>query len=700
MDVDCTMTPRRRLGKWGLTGGLALLIAASGPAASSDDPNPFFNDMPWVLTASRLSQPTTGSPAPVTVIDRALIDASGYTEIYDLLRLVPGYQVADWPEGSPVVASHGLGDAYDRRIKVLIDGRNVNHPLWGDTRWDNLPLRVDDIERIEVVRGPNGAAYGVNAFQGVINLITRTAATENGQTVITRFGPGGFFDHGVRLNAKPGANIDWRLSASRRAMTNFETYHEPRSRAPFVRLHPVESMRRDVFNLSVRTLVETDELRLDLGGVAGNARRGSGDDYYIEYPRHTDEMRSVYLHGQWLRTLGPEASLSVRYAFLEDQDRSKWMVTADELPAPVLQDADMDARRHEVEIQINDRLGDRLTGMLGAGLRIESLRSQQFFSTNRELVARHSQLFGSLDWQATDRLRWSLGGTFESHDEAGTLFSPRLAAIWQLAPDASVRVSTGLAHRAPSLIESNAFETLRADGEVKRVSRTSFDDIDPEQMRFIELGYVAAYRSLGLHVDARAFRESYSGYIDDNSCIYIRPGLSTDEFDHTRPYCPRPVPGIFNPIKNDQKAFYFLNASDFVMTGAEFTLDWQRADWGRVRLTQAFIDIEGRGELSDPDIEKSAPASQTSLLVLKHLPDRWFASVSYYHNHPYYWLNSGDLIPNRDRFDVSVGRRFGKPGGERVVRLTALSVGGDYPDLHRDRYQHEPRVFLSVSATF
>lgn len=100
--------------------GAALLPSF---AASAGDF--FFDDIPIVLTASRLAQSPLDAPAAVTVIDREMIAASGFTEIHDLLRLVPGFLVAQWAGGSPTVANHGLGDAYNGRIKVMIDGRTV-----------------------------------------------------------------------------------------------------------------------------------------------------------------------------------------------------------------------------------------------------------------------------------------------------------------------------------------------------------------------------------------------------------------------------------------------------------------------------------------------------------------------------------------------------------------------------------------------
>lgn len=137
-------------------GALSVLMGAGSVSAS----DVFFSDIPVVLTASRMAQSPVDAPVAVTLIDREMINASGFTEIHDLLRLVPGFLVADWPGGSPIVARHGLADAYDRRIKVMIDGRTVNLPLRGDTAWQDLPVRVDDIDRIEVVRGAHGAAYG------------------------------------------------------------------------------------------------------------------------------------------------------------------------------------------------------------------------------------------------------------------------------------------------------------------------------------------------------------------------------------------------------------------------------------------------------------------------------------------------------------------------------------------------------------
>ena len=117
----------------------------------------FFGEIPIVLTATRLAQPATEAPAAISIIDREMIKASGAREIADVFKLVPGFVVSHESGYTPIVMYHGLSDEYARRMQVLIDGRSVYSPSGGGVEWSNLPLTVDDIERIEVIRVPNPA---------------------------------------------------------------------------------------------------------------------------------------------------------------------------------------------------------------------------------------------------------------------------------------------------------------------------------------------------------------------------------------------------------------------------------------------------------------------------------------------------------------------------------------------------------------
>jgi iron complex outermembrane receptor protein len=661
-------------------GPLVLLgLLALDARAEWGDPDPFFSEIPMVLTASRLAQSPLDAPAPVTVIDREMIVASGFNEIHDLLRLAPGFLVADHPDGPPTVATHGLGDAHARRIKVMVDGRTVNSPLWGNVIWDNLPLRVDDVERIEVVRGPNGAAYGVNAFQGVVNIITRAPSTESGRAFVVRTGKNGFRDYGVRLNGAGGSAFDWRLSASRRELTTFE----PHFRERLGDWHSSESLTRNTAHFSaVLQLSAAEELGLQVGVSEGDSKRGA--QAYLDYPPHTEEDRALHLQFGWRRQIDAESVLSVQYFHQGERAGGSWPVIQAQgtTTASFPTSRASEARRHDLELQYDTRLGPRLTGMLGIGLRSEHARSLHLFGTTRWLDSTHGQVFGSLTWNPLDPLKIDLGGTLEHHDYSGRLFSPRLAFNYALDEDSALRLSTGTAYRAPSLMESRAFQTDREGDTIRRIGFRVFDPLQSERMRFVDLGYVAQLRSFGLGFDARVFREYYRRFIDDKSCVFGE--------------CPRPEPADYVPIDPGKKSFYFLNVDDFRMTGAEFTLDWRKPGWGRAVLSQAFIRIDHGEPYSDRDIPNSAPHATTSLLLIKDFPGRWQASLGYYHNGLYYWMNGGDIVPRTDRFDLRVARRFGPPGSDNEVSLTALSLKGRYADFHEDKFRHEPDLYLGV----
>ena len=182
--------------------GLFITSSAMVPAFAFDDTSSLFGDdeVPMVLTPARLRQPQSQVPASVTVIDRELIEASGAREIYQLLQLVPGMSAVKVDGNVPTVSYHGTQSRDARRMLVMIDGRSQYLPGLARVLWNDFPIEIEDIERIEVTRGPAAAAYGANAFQGVINIITRHPQDVSGSTVAVRGG-----NNAVR---------DWRVSTA------------------------------------------------------------------------------------------------------------------------------------------------------------------------------------------------------------------------------------------------------------------------------------------------------------------------------------------------------------------------------------------------------------------------------------------------------------------------------------------------------
>ncbi|MGI8772926.1 MAG: TonB-dependent receptor plug domain-containing protein [Acidobacteriaceae bacterium] len=133
-----------------------------------------------VTTVSKQPEEVWHTPAAVYVITAEDIQRSGATNIPDLLRLVPGVQVSRMQSDQWAVGIRGLASQFSKGLLVLVDGRSVFTPLFEGVYWDVQDLVLEDIERIEVIRGPAGAVWGTNAVNGVINIITKHARDTQG----------------------------------------------------------------------------------------------------------------------------------------------------------------------------------------------------------------------------------------------------------------------------------------------------------------------------------------------------------------------------------------------------------------------------------------------------------------------------------------------------------------------------------------
>ena len=205
----------------------ALPATPGNDAGLLETEEDFTGDIDTVISATRIRQPLTESPSSITIIDRDMIVASGAIEIADVMRLVPGMQVG-YPTGNQMaVTYHGLGDEFPRDMQILIDGRSVYKPSYADVDWLFLGVVLEDIERIEVIRGPNTPLYGSNAVSGVINIITRLPYQDRGTSaritagdlatrdgMIRHSGSNGALDYRVTLNYQEADGFDGNLDST------------------------------------------------------------------------------------------------------------------------------------------------------------------------------------------------------------------------------------------------------------------------------------------------------------------------------------------------------------------------------------------------------------------------------------------------------------------------------------------------------
>ncbi|NBQ67794.1 MAG: TonB-dependent receptor, partial [Nitrosomonadaceae bacterium] len=157
-----------------------------------------------VTTASRNPQRLTHVASAVFVITQDDIRRSGATSIPDALRMAPGVQVERIGTDKWAISIRGFNGLFSNKLQVLMDGRSVYTPLFSGTMWEQQDTLMEDIERIEVIRGPAASVWGANAMNGVINIITKKAADTQGSLLSAG---GGSFEQGF-MGARYGGKIN------------------------------------------------------------------------------------------------------------------------------------------------------------------------------------------------------------------------------------------------------------------------------------------------------------------------------------------------------------------------------------------------------------------------------------------------------------------------------------------------------------
>jgi len=233
------------------------------------------------------------------VFDAEAIRTSGARDLADLLRMVPGFQVAQTTGGAPISVYHGLTDENPRGLQILVDGRSQYSPLFfGGVSWNLIDVSLDDIERIEVVRGSNSAAYGSNAFLGVVNIVTRPAGDTPGAVLGVGEGSDGVADRYARLGVRLGDSAI-RLSTESHRDDGVVDRNDTRRTARV-------NLRADI------PLGSGDQLQFQSGLVDLQLDAGEPGDRRL--PPRLIEARKDFAALAWLRSSTDGGGIAVRYS--------------------------------------------------------------------------------------------------------------------------------------------------------------------------------------------------------------------------------------------------------------------------------------------------------------------------------------------------------------------------------------------------
>lgn len=638
--------------------GLVWLMASHGVSAQTQagvSESDFLQDMPIVLSVSRMPQRLDETPGAVTILDRDFIRSSGARDLPDLLRLVPGFQSSmSFEADAPQASYHGVFGNFSGRIQVLVDGRSVYSSYFaGSVAPGLMSVALDDIERIEVLRGSNSVAYGARAMLGVVNIVTRHTSETLGISAKINQGENGIQDTRVGLGWRVG-NAGMRLGIDEQGDDGL------------VGSNGHNRVRRVNFRSDWQAS-DTTSLALRAGWTTIDAGRGSAG--VVAKPLRDTSYDANFVQVDWNTVLSPDQDLALSYSHSQEESHDRAPFT----PVPGLYlDSSGSASNDSLTAQHTVRLNEAWRMVWGAEFRRESVTSLPLYNTTEPLLTDFTRLFAHAEWRMRPDLLLNAGAMAEHSSVSGSSLAPRLMLNWHVTPSQTLRAGMARSFRPPSRFETDGDVRLYLpNGKLLLIEVLARGNIDHETVLTRELGYYGSFSWLNSSLDVRIFDESLTG-LSQRQSYPLPPGSSL-------------VPST--PAD-------YVNGDSFTLRGLE--LQWQGRPWPGAQLgfSQTFANVLFPHPPTRPQLADSMPESASTVLLTQQLPYDLQFSISHQYSKPFR-LQSDEFKQyiNRTDWRLAKALRYGRHTGELAV--TVQNQGQPYADFDQS-FLFERRAFVTL----
>lgn len=389
-----------------------------------------FLDVPVVTIASKKYQKTSDSPVPVEVIGEKEIRLSGASGIPELLRRVAGVDVLSVSASDHNVSIRGFNQQTSSRVLVLLDGRPVYLDFYGLVLWDALPVTMDGIRQIELVKGPGSSIYGGNAFNGVINIITKSPEEING-TVFSL--AGGEYDTagGSLLWGEKKGKTSWKMSVSRDEYDEWEENNSLKYSDSAFFMYGREIGAASSLSLSASINKSEGETMTSL------------DNFFREA-----EQKHVMLDFK----SGDSLKMKFFWNGLDSEIEGERVLPLFESMSVVSQHQfDIDTDSYEAEVIKFFEIGKEDGLLLGANYRKNCLDSDMFDDDHEQEIF---GFFSEAEFQLGSAVKATLGGRYDRHPLVDGNFSPRLGFLYKSDEKSVFRLSYSTAYGLPTFTQS------------------------------------------------------------------------------------------------------------------------------------------------------------------------------------------------------------------------------------------------------
>ena len=449
-----------------------------------------------VYSASKHRQDINESPVTITVITRAQIENTHCNDIVCLLRYVPEMEVRRYRPLYLTVGARALGAVLSDKGLVLIDGREVNVEAFGMPFWAALPIHLDDIERIEVIRGPGSALYGANAHSLVVSITTRRAENLEGSVYL------GAGEHATTdLHARVAGKVDdWRFTAAGGLETS-GAWNDP------------GTAERKVYRARLTSDVKW------AGGTTSMAAGISGGDGTIFATIAPITVHDLIMAHAQVSHSGSWLKAQVWFQ-LVDTDLELQLplvykgITLGQVPdrIPVL------STSLDSDVQLDWSFFDG--NLLIAGINYRWLTYISKRNDPQETNQHRLGLFVQDEQRLFDQLHLTAGVRLDYNSITPFTVSPRVASVWRFLPSQLVRISFGMAFRKPSFFNTS-IHVEGVEGSAVAPNLGEFfkrslgnEKLDNESVSAFELGYRGSMLDDRLTIEANAFFNMYRSNIN------------------------------------------------------------------------------------------------------------------------------------------------------------------------------------------
>lgn len=454
-----------------------------------------------VTSVSKKEQRLGDAPAAVFVLSNDDIRHSGATTLPDALRLVPGMQVAAIDSSTWAVSARGFNHQFATKLLVMIDGRVVYSPLFSGVYWDAQQVMLDDVDRIEVIRGPGATVWGANAVNGVINIMSKSARETQGSLI---YGGGG----DVHL-ALGGARYGGRI--------NEDTYY---------RVHGTYQLNDDFLLANGQPANDGWDLgkggfRIDHYTPNEGQLTWQGDAYAGNLADYSGDQHGFNTLARWTQPISERSSCEVQ-AFLDHSFRNDAQ-------------AEVSVDTADLTFQHTFGLGERNDVIWGLGYRFTKSRVQRVNNPavtilDSEIPLNLLNAFVQDEFKVVpDKLTFTLGTKVEHNDFTGIEVQPSARLVFKPAENQTVWASVSRAVRTPSETEGKDFITFISGAPVVGPGGGLFlptvvgnPGFESEVLWAYELGY-RVQPTQRISVDVTAFYNDYTHLVSHQISGFI-PG--------------------------------------------------------------------------------------------------------------------------------------------------------------------------------